>query len=211
MESVYSTPIGRVYRMGDRYYSSVTTILSGFRTNQVEFYNDYATIGTRAHYEILGLYDDMEPPESVYRYLSESEVNHRLDSALEMWETLDVGDVVKVEYPIKNDKYLYAGRVDMLTCIDEELVIADLKTGNYYKHYPMQLAAYWEATREKYPKLSRGVIYQIDLNEKRNPEHKAQEHWYELDELKEEFRNFAKRAKKFEADQNAYIEKMAKV
>ena len=204
-ESVYSTPFGRVYKFGDRTYPSVSTILGGFKPNQQEWTNDYATLGTRAHYEILGLYKDQEEPDSYYVKFSKQEVNEKLDMAYEMWAEVDVGDVIDVELAVCDHEYEYGGRLDMITEIDGKLTVVDLKTGQYYNKYPLQIAAYCRAYGGD---VEQALVVRLDLNLDRNPDRLADLIWYDREELDEHEAKFCEKAVQYHKDQRAYVESM---
>jgi hypothetical protein len=207
MERVFDSPFGRVYGFGDIYYSSVTTILNGFNPKSQSFTNDYAQLGTRAHYEILGLYKEMEEPDVTYTRFTEKEVNQKLDLAYEMWSTVDVGDVIDVEMAVRDDIYCYAGRLDMITEIDGKVTMVDLKTGNYYAKYPLQIAAYCRAYEGD---VDQALIVRLDLNLDRNPDSDVDLIWYNRKELDKHEKKFCEKAEKYNLDQQAYIDSMSK-
>lgn len=207
-EQVYSTPMGRLYRFGDKYYASVTTILSGWNPKTQNFTNDYALLGTRAHYEILGLYKDMEEPDIYYSTFSEQEVNQKLDLAYDMWATVDIGNVIDVELAVRDDVNCYAGRLDMLTKIDGKTTLVDLKTGNYYNKYPLQIAAYSQACDIK---VDQALIVRLDLNPDRNPDEEVDMIWYDRETLDENEAKFLEKARKYNKDRDDYLKAMAEV
>ena len=201
-EGVFATPMGRMYRRGKDYYSSVSTILGGFRPNQVNWANDYSSLGTRCHYEILGLYGNLVEPKVSYVKFTEKEVNEKLDRANEMWQTVDIGDVIDVEVAVYNDTYRYAGQYDLYTKTDEGYALVDLKTGNMYPKYPYQIAAYTLACGKK---VDLALIVRLDLNLDRNPENLVDMIWYTREQLDEYEAKFIAKAEKFYSDQQAYI------
>lgn len=205
-ERVFSTPFGRVYKFGDKVYPSVSTILGGFNPHQQEWTNDFCTLGTRCHYEILGLYKEQEEPESIYSTFSRAEVNEKLDLAYEMWSKVDVGDVIDVEMAVHDDEYEYAGRLDMITEIDNKLTMVDLKTGNYYAKYPLQISAYCRAYEED---VDQALVVRLDLNLNRNPDKLADLIWYSRAELDDYEKKFCEKAVQFHKDQQAYVNEQA--
>jgi hypothetical protein len=207
MERVFDSPFGRVYGFGDKYYSSVTTILSGFNPNSQNFTNDYAQLGTRCHYEILGLYKDMEEPDIYYNRFSQQEVNAKLDMANDMWQTVDVGNVIDVEMAVRDDINCYAGRLDMITELAGKITMVDLKTGNYYAKYPLQIAAYCHAYNGD---VEQALIVRLDLNLDRNPDCEVDLIWYDRAQLDEYEAKFIEKCKKYNRDQQDYIDAMAK-
>jgi hypothetical protein len=206
MHSVFATNFGRVYGINGGYYPSVTTVLNGFNPNCQEFSNDYAVLGTRCHYEILGLYRELDKPDSYYSRFSEKEVNEKLDRANDMWQTVDIGDVIDVEMAVYNDTVGYAGSLDMLTKIQQKTTLVDLKTGNYYAKYPLQIAAYALACPQP---VEQALIVRLDLNLDRNPESLVDMIWYTREQLDEYEIKFCAKAKKYHEDQQAYIDAMS--
>lgn len=203
--TTYDTPFGRIYKIGNRYYTSVTTIQSGFKPNKTAFHSDYAAIGTRAHYEIFGLYRDMESPKSSYQYFSTQDINSRLDSILSMWEQIHLDSVIDVEFVVSNNDYEFAGRGDIIAEKDGEIVLGDVKTGNYYKHYDVQIGAYYLAAKRKY-KIDKGALFMLDCNVERNPSQAARIIWFTKDELISNAKKFVAKAIKYNADRDRYLE-----
>lgn len=206
MHSVLSTPFGRVYGIDGSYFPSVTTVLSGFNPNCQEFSNDYAVLGTRCHYEILGLYKTLDEPDSYYSKFSEKEVSEKLDRANDMWQTVDIGDVLDVEMLVYDRAIGYAGSLDMLTEIQQKTTLVDLKTGNYYAKYPLQIAAYARACPQP---VEQALIVRLDLNLDRNPDSLVDMIWYTREQLDEYEAKFCAKAEKFHADQQSYIDSMS--
>ena len=122
--------------------------------------------------------------------------------AYEMWAEVDVGNVIDVEMAVRDDVYEYAGRLDMITEIDDKLTMVDLKTGNFYSKYPMQIAAYCRAYEGD---VEQALVVRLDLNLDRNPEKLADLIWYDREELDEHEAKFIEKAVQFHKDQNNYI------
>jgi flavin-binding protein dodecin len=148
----------------------------------------------------------MEEPDCYYSRFTEQEVNTKLDRANDMWQTVDVGEVVDVEMLVYDSTVGYAGRLDMLTKIQQKVTLVDLKTGNYYAKYPLQIAAYARASPLP---VYQALIVRLDLNLDRNPESEVDMIWYDRAQLDEYEAKFVVKAKKYHEDQQVYIDMMA--
>lgn len=117
----------------------------------------------------------------------------KIHNGLKMWNDLNlVFDVVDVESLYKDDNYRYAGRIDLLGKVNNELTVIDIKTGGYYPEYIMQLAAYMHLTG-----VDNGLIIQIDTDDRRNPELKPRIYGYEKAVLDEAFSRFVELLNQF--------------
>jgi hypothetical protein len=90
-----------------------------------------------------------------------------------MWSKLEIKPI-DVEIPIiykdKSNKYIrYSSRVDLVYEQDGYYVLSDIKTGNWYDHYPMQLAAAYQAIKDDYD-IQRCSILRCDISLDRNPD-----------------------------------------
>jgi hypothetical protein len=169
--TVFGTPIGRLYRIKGIYLPSVTSIISGFKTDRKNFTNDYLSIGTLGHFECLREYEpNMVVPDVSFTW-DDDIINAKLNAINTMWDICKPlpATNIKVEFVVYDPVNRYAGQVDML----EGSRISDIKTGAFYKHYTLQLGAYFHAYnlgRKK--KLTGTRLYILDSNNRadRNPD-----------------------------------------
>ncbi|AZF90139.1 MAG: hypothetical protein BPH43C_15 [Phage 5P_1] len=154
-----------MYKKNNIFYPSVTEIIrqaSKFRDQRP---GPSAAIGTYIHYHILKRYGRVETPITPIWNVDEREVNSKIDRALQMWSQLKLDhDVIGVERVFYDDELRYAGRVDMLSKNEDEQYVIEIKTGDFYEEYLMQIAAYMDLTNS-----DRAMIILLDVNAQRNP------------------------------------------
>jgi hypothetical protein len=167
--TVYGTSIGRLYHIKKDYLPSVTSIISGFKANKQSFTNDYMSIGTLGHFECLREYEpNMAVPVVKFTW-DDDAINTRLNAINKMWDICKPPTSFnpKVEFVVYDPTNRYAGQVDML----EGSRLSDLKTGAFYKHYELQLGAYYNAFNiGRRKKLTGTRLYILDSNIDRNPD-----------------------------------------
>jgi len=163
----------RFYKIGDKFYRNVTTILGiidkGY--NYVEWlkqtgYNSEIIIdragkfGTAFH----SLVERYLLGEKI-KYFDNQYLGDQTATALwerfmlwiDFWKELNGKYKVEykpeaVEYICHSDKHEYAGTIDLVARLDDELVIFDWKTGNYVgEKEKLQLTAYMYATGKENP------------------------------------------------------------
>ena len=178
---------------------SVTTILSASSPFQHSGPTAITWTGELVHYHILHNempdvemdYPDTLPP---WKMPSFDVTNAKLEKALKMWNSLDksLREPEDVEFVCWNIDPPYAGRGDWKGLYEGDKTILDIKTGNYYTYYKMQIAAYM-ATQG----ADRGVIVRLDLNEERNPKGLPKVYsWYKED-LEKDLCKFHELARRF--------------
>jgi len=180
-------------------YPSVTTIIS--QQKQKSAKKNYGTspsmvIGTLVHYHILKRYSKEILPlpyEPIWN-VSRSEVRGRISRCLKMWNDLNL-DIrpIAIETALFCNDPRYAGRLDMLAKINNELCLIDLKTGKDYPNHIMQAAAYWHMLNRK-PKVC--FIY-LDGILDRNPEQKAVVKYFTMEELEKGYEDFLDKYSEF--------------
>jgi hypothetical protein len=123
---------------------------------------DAAKIGTLGHYVVLngiakkylGVNLDI-PGENPY-WTSSEEVSQKLDDIVMMFQQLELEKVITVvdavemavwwEGEVDGVWCSYAGRLDWVACfIDAKRRLLDIKTGDEYESYMLQMAAYVQA------------------------------------------------------------------
>jgi hypothetical protein len=178
---------------------SVTTILSKKSPFPHTGPTAITWTGEMVHYHILHHelpevemdYPDVLPTWKMPKF---DETNYKLELALKMWNSMDssLREVEDVEFVCWNIDPLYAGRGDWKGKYNGDKTILDIKTGNYYSYYKMQIAAYM-ATQG----ADRGVIVRLDLNEERNPKKEPKIYsWYKED-LAKDLEKFYELARSF--------------
>lgn len=209
---VHNTPFGRIYENDKgEIGNSVTTILSGFRANRSYWSNDAANFGTSAHYEILKEYNpSQEKPEIVYRNMTSEEVNARMESALSMWNnTVHIDEVIECEFTVFDGEISAAGRGDIVSRTGDEVTLGDLKTGDFYSHYPYQLGGYFFMLDPEIQRIvTRGALYMLDTNTRRNPDQIARIIWYPRSELIYYAMGFVQKCEEYNSRMRAWIEAM---
>lgn len=206
----YSTPLGRLYGIDNNTYPSVTSILKGFKlpTGKANYTTDYMSLGTIGHHECLLPYaPDMEYPEVVFNTLTDEEINDKLDNINLMWNTIapEKEKVVEVEFVVYSLENEYAGRGDILHVADDKLILGDIKTGQFYKYYELQLGGYFGALKDTID-IDSGQLYILDSNSTRNPEVKPQVVTYTREQLDGFAEKFIVKAKKYNKDMADFIE-----
>jgi len=171
----------RHYKINGKFYKSVTTIIDPgtFNKNSSTLYAD---IGTIIHYHAFKQFDNLPVPDCQI-WVKQAWVQDKIDQSLHMFREFlkDYNPkVLQVEQFIYDDEYQYAGTYDMLAEIDGETILVDLKTGNYYNHYPLQIAAYWRRTD---PNATKAMILQTDTHPDRNPDLKYKITDFSLNDL----------------------------
>ena len=168
-------------------YPSVTTIMShGKKFNGS---SPAMSIGTLVHYHILKRYSKNllpKPTDHIWN-TSRQEVVGRVRRCLDMWENLNLNiNPICVETALFCHDPRYAGRMDMLAWVDNDLVLIDIKTGQHYPKHVIQAAAYWHALNRK-PQV---WFISLDSIIERNPSQEAsikQFNDYELEKGWEKF------------------------
>jgi len=202
---VYETPLGRLYGVGGDFYSSVTSILKGFKPGGQPFTTDYMSVGTLGHYECLLKHKpDMEKPDVVFSFMDDDEINRRLDDITLMWNAIPRGKVLDVEFVVYDPENRYAGRGDIIQKIGRKIKLGDIKTGQFYKYYELQLGGYYNAAKDAY-KINEGELYILDSNPDRNPEKKPNVITYDKKQLEEFADKFIEKAVKYNAAFDEYI------
>jgi len=123
---------------------------------------DAAKIGTLGHYIVLNgiaqkyLKTNLDIPGDNPYWTASEEVSQKLDDIVEMWQHLELEKVVTQweavemavwwEGEIDGVKCAYAGRLDgVANFCDGKRRLLDLKTGDEYDSYVLQLSAYTQA------------------------------------------------------------------
>ena len=194
-------------------YPSVSTILSSasdypFKTQYTKTGTPkkqnklYANIGSVIHHHCLKKYDRdvMNELPSINEWVKNPDwVNEKIQNSYTMWcqfltdfkpKFINVEQVIKY----KNNNIRYMGRYDALAEINGKTVLIDLKTGNFYPYYQMQLSAYW-ASISPFPE--RAMIVRCDTHPDRNPNLNYQVYVYEAKELFEYFSEFVTTAEEY--------------
>ena len=200
------TEFGEYYCINGNFYPRVTSIFKGFTPiRKSKWAPDAATLGTMLHYLILSKYKAHKLPVTQIWKLPQDEVYAIRKSGLCMWHQIkDKIKVMDVEIPVYHCLPNYAGRIDMVCEIEGKRYVGDIKTGNFYPYYPMQLAAYFQTIKTKYD-LDGAVIFHIDINQDRNPDKKPNIILYSKEELRKPLLEFNKLAIEFNDKLDHYI------
>lgn len=150
---------GRYYYDPDnpeKKYRSVSTVLNWGEPKSRA--NDGAKIGSICHYNILRNYTDefIDIPTETPYWMNHEDVNNLIDDALEMWRNLELDEVVKEWIAVEKAIWwegeidglvcYYAGRLDAIASfIDNQIRLVDIKTGDEYEKYPLQMGGYVQA------------------------------------------------------------------
>ena len=182
---------GRVYFDKDGVaYGSVTQTLKGFKPKVSQWAGWQAKLGTLCHLDISRRYKD-QPIEELFFYdVQQAEIFAGLRNFRRMWSAIKipVDSVIAVEMALsfkgegKDEGVRYAGTGDIVFEREGLTYFGDIKTGNYYDTYPLQMAAYYQAAKELY-EIDKIVILQCDVNLERNPERKPQLYIYDPEEM----------------------------
>lgn len=170
-----SDKAGRFYyyeNCPDRKYRSVSTILHWGQPKGKA--SDAAKIGTWAHYWVFSLATgwDLDVPTDNPYWTSVREVSQKIEDVLMMWGNLKLDEIVDewiaVEEAIVWEGDLdgipcwYAGRLDGIArCKDGKLRMMDLKCGDEYPEYGMQLAGYVQGWEQMHPDMPIGEAWNI--------------------------------------------------
>jgi len=123
---------------------------------------DSAKIGTLGHYIILSalakkyLNEILDVPGDNPYWASPEEVGQKLDDIIAMWQQLELDKVVSSweavemavwwEGTVDKIPCAYAGRLDAVAnFVDGKRRLLDIKTGDEYESYMLQMAAYVQA------------------------------------------------------------------
>jgi hypothetical protein len=190
---------GRFYcrKVGDEVirYPSVTTVLSSSKKKSYGS-SPSMSIGTLVHYHILKRYSThlLEKPTEHIWNTPREEVVGRVRRCLDMWENLNLNiRPVCIETALFCKEPRYAGRLDMLAYIENDLTLIDLKTGMQYDDHVIQASSYWNVLRRK-PQVC--FIY-LDSIINRNPEQKAVIRYFTKTELEEGYDMFLDKYSEF--------------
>ena len=174
------------YRRNNEIYPSVTEIIKRVSQFKDSKPGPAAHIGTLLHYHILKQYRELPAPILQIWGVDEQEVFNRLSNGLQMWRKLNLNfKPIYVEEIFYDDHFKFAGKVDLLAEIDDDIVVIDLKTGDYYEEYLLQMAAYSHLTSSDY-----AMIIELDLDTQRNPNSEPSIKYFCKDELNSAFRRF---------------------
>jgi len=172
-EYLYPGP-GRVYKYRGEYYPGITSVLNGFKIKKSDWVHDAAKIGTICHNDISKRRDGKAIDKEIMIWtVPQKEVYAAIRRFRQMWARINVTPI-DVEIPIiyadPDNKYIrYSSRIDLIYKQDGYGVLSDIKTGNWYDHYPMQLAAAYQAVKDEYD-IQRCSILRCDINLDRNPD-----------------------------------------
>jgi hypothetical protein len=203
----YATSIGRLYGIEEDIYPSVTSVLKGWHPGNKPYSTDYMSVGTLGHHEALLEYKpDMEYPEVLFNTMSDEEINLKLDAINLMWNSIKPlpKDVINVEFVVYNPKFGYAGRGDIIHKSPGKIILGDIKTGQFYNYYGLQLGGYYEAAKDTYD-IEAGQLYILDSNLERNPGKKVQTITYDKDQLEEFGKKFCVKAEKYNKEMMEYV------
>ena len=185
---VEESKAGRFYCRKDKSgqvlkYPSVTTISSSGGKKYSSGSSPAMSMGTLVHYHILRKYTTNKltlPTEHIWN-TPRSEVVGRVRRCLNMWEELKLPiKPICVETAVFNtEDVLYAGRIDMLARLNNEVTLIDIKTGAHYDDHIIQASAYWNALNRK-PKVA--FIY-LDGIIDRNPSQLANIQYFSESDL----------------------------
>jgi hypothetical protein len=206
-----NTEFGEYYYANGNIFPRVTSVFHGFQPcRKSNWTPDAATLGTMLHYLILSQYKDQYRPETHIWKVEQDDVYEIRRSALCMWRKIRDGiKVLEVELPVCHYYPNYAGRLDMICEMDEELYVGDIKTGNWYDYYDMQLSAYYQAAKRasvlQGRKIKGVAFFRLDINLERNPEQVPAIVVRTLDELIEPLKGFNLQALEFNEHLNRYI------
>jgi hypothetical protein len=204
----HSTPIGRLYEIEGDFLPSVTTVQSGFKPTENRFVNDFMGVGTLGHWEALQPYKpDMPKPEVVFNSMTDEEINTRLDAIGAMWQKCKPKHIIDVEFAAYNKDIRAAGQIDLIAKEFDGYILGDIKTGQYYKHYDLQLGAYYWMTKDVYD-IKESRLYILDSNIMRNAKILPEIIIYTKGETEEFAQKFLVKAKKFNESMDEYVKKM---
>lgn len=153
----------RFYQRNDKFYPSVSTILNYFPKNK--FFHDWlrevgfnseiiaakaAEEGTQVHNAIEKLINGEEikwfSDDGIAKY--SLEVWKMILKFNEFWSKYKP-KLIATEYHIFSDKYEYAGTIDLIIKLNDEIWLLDIKTSNsLHTTYELQLGAYAAAWNE---------------------------------------------------------------
>lgn len=146
-------------------YPSVSDILKPFSRFKSKPPGPAALLGTIIHYHILKKYAPLSMPVGVRLFLDDKTANQRIDDALWCWREFEKAHTIEpilVEQLLINRDLKYLGKVDLYAKVDGKPTVVEIKTGNVYDEYYVQLAAYQKLVNTPY-----GIIVQVkeDLEE----------------------------------------------
>lgn len=186
LSSVHEDTDGkRYYNWGDgSKHPSVTTILNADpekkkaiadweerHPNPIQYRDRQGQLGRLVHRRVLNQYTYRSlPPEEVRQELLDDDFLADVETAVAMWDRcpLNIGDDPHIEVAVRNDKYEYAGRFDLLT---RDGLLCDLKTSRQiHQSHLFQIAAYWKALEQMdaYAAPTRGAVIKLHSNHKLN-------------------------------------------
>ena len=164
-------PCGRFYKSGKKTYGSVTSIISGFTPKKSTWVHDLAKVGTICHGQAAKEHIKVDIEEIMIWTIPQKEVYSAMRRFRCMWKKINrIINIKHVEIPVyyENGAIKYGGRVDVIFEKDGLIYLGDIKTGNWYDHYPMQLAAYYQAAKDIY-NIDKAAILHCDISLDRNP------------------------------------------
>ena len=187
-------------------YPSVSTILSSAsdypfkpqykKNGEVKKQNLlFANIGSVIHYHCLKSYnsDTLSPLPSITEYVRDPNwINEKIQNSYNMWSQflhdfkpkfISAEQLIRYE----DGNIRYAGRCDALAIINGKYTILDIKTGNYYPYYNLQIAAYANALK---PLPDMGLIVQLDSHLERNPKLNYKLYTFSPKEMLNDFNEF---------------------
>jgi len=178
----------RFYRIGDKTYPSVTTVLSFFPSEELKEWiravgkeeaqriaSERAVIGRMIHYLILSKYSsNLKPPSIRLPWKDDSwedEVEHRSRLALAMYEELGLRiNPQYVEHSFVTERYGYGGTPDLIA----DSTLYEIKTSKQmYREHEIQVGAYWLMLRQNRVKVNDCKLIYLHPFEFTNPELKA--------------------------------------
>jgi len=125
--------------------------------------------------------------------MDENEVNDRINRALVMWNSLKFDqNVIDVERVFYDDLNMFAGKIDMLVENGDRRRVIEIKTGDFYEEYFLQVAAYVHLSG-----ASDGLMIVLDTNEQRNPDRMAKMIEVDRDKCERYFDDFLELRKKY--------------
>lgn len=144
-----------IYSLNGRIIPSVTQVLKRAGLIGSFYKKGSAEKGTRIHEltEINDLVPGFIPEEP------------ELEGYLKAWEAFKANsgaEIIASEMMIYSEKYLFAGTLDRIIKMNDQLWILDIKSGAKAKWHPLQLAAYSLALAEcKELEINQGIVVYI--------------------------------------------------
>jgi ATP-dependent exoDNAse (exonuclease V) beta subunit len=197
----------RFYHKDGKFYPSVTMILSFFPKDRF-FENWLKDVGHNAEYIAQkAAWEGTQVHQAIERMLIRKQPLQWLDDEgnalypLEVWKMIlkfadfwntTKPELIACEYHIFSDTHQYAGTIDLVVRIKDELWLIDIKTSNsLHDSYDAQLSAYTKAWNESHEEpIKRAGIIWLKSSKRMNKEDKLQGKGWEIREIEDIDGNF---------------------